>query len=126
MSSTFCRRGVAFLVCSLTAVGCLAAGPAAVAATSAHTSVSQSANVSGSVAVTLTGGTTVTLPGILLPIGVGFDTGVQVGLISSVTNNTDATLVLSTGGSATVTLAPGASASVSALGSGSLVITATA
>ncbi|MBL1101495.1 hypothetical protein [Streptomyces coffeae] len=129
MSSASRRRGVNFLVCALVAAGCLSAAPTAVAASAAPaaSAVSQRADaVSGSVSIKLTGGATVTIPGSLLSVGTTLNTGVQISVITSVTNNTNATLELSAGGGATVTVAPGATVSVSALGSGSLGITVVA
>jgi uncharacterized membrane-anchored protein len=84
--------------------------------------VQSSAAVTGSVRISLSAGGTVTIPASKLSVGATFDTGAQVSLVSTVTNNTNATLVFSGGGSASVTVAPGASASVSALANGSLKI----
>jgi hypothetical protein len=84
--------------------------------------VQSSAAVTGSVRISLLAGGTVTIPASKLSVGATFDTGAQVSLVSTVTNNTNATLVFSGGGSASVTVAPGASASVSALANGSLKI----
>lgn len=69
--------------------------------------------------------TTVTIPGSSLTVGATINTGIQVSAITSVTNNTNATLQLSAGG-AIVTVAPGQTVSVSALGSGTLSITVVA
>ncbi|MDQ0938454.1 hypothetical protein [Streptomyces sp. V1I1] len=87
--------------------------------------VQSSAAVTGSVRISLLAGGTVTIPASKLSVGATFDTGAQVSLVSTVTNNTNATLVFSAGGSASVTVAPGASASVSALANGSLKISVT-
>ncbi|MFE9773433.1 hypothetical protein ACFYOV_17465 [Streptomyces sp. NPDC005931] len=78
--------------------------------------------VTGSVSIGLTTGVTITVPGVQLTGGATLDTGVQVSTVTTVTNNTNATLVLSGGGGTSVTVAPGASATVDALVDGTLKI----
>ncbi|MFF3246461.1 hypothetical protein ACFYWY_22640 [Streptomyces sp. NPDC002870] len=121
------------LTAKIAAVALVAAGSliafhpsaSAVLAAPAHGAAADaqsSAAVTGSVRISLSAGGTVTIPASKLSASTTFDTGAQVSLVSTVTNNTNATLVFSGGGSASVTVAPGASASVSALASGSLKI----
>ncbi|MET8681601.1 hypothetical protein ABZW18_29480 [Streptomyces sp. NPDC004647] len=126
------RRRTAIAAVALLASGSLIAlTPAASAAPAGKTQAPtivhthQAAAVTGSVGLALTTGGTVTLPGSALSVGSTVNTGIRANLITSVTNNTNATLILSAGGSATIALVPGASAGVSALGSGALQITAT-
>jgi uncharacterized membrane-anchored protein len=121
------------LTAKIAAVALVAAGSliafhpsaSAVSAAPAHgafADAQSSAAVTGSVRISLSAGGTVTIPASRLSVGATFDTGAQVSLVSTVTNNTNATLVFSSGGSASITVAPGASASISALASGSLKI----
>ncbi|CAM5426913.1 hypothetical protein [Streptomyces aurantiogriseus] len=120
------------LAAKIAAVALVAAGSlialqpgASAAPTHAMTSVStqSAAAVTGSVTIRLSVGGSITIPGAQLSVGTTVDTGVQVSAVSAVTNNTDATLEFSGGGSASITVAPGISADVSALGSGTLKIT---
>jgi hypothetical protein len=120
------------LTAKIAAVALVAAGslialqPGASAAPNHATtsaSTQSTAAVTGSVTIGLSTGGSITVPGAQLSAGATVDTGIQVSAVTTVTNNTNATLEFSGNGIASVTVAPGASVNVSALGSGTLKIT---